>query len=220
VLLCCFCRDGYFNKGIVSMTLSFSATHITQGVSCCAVSAVVLLVTSHPGFAQDRPVSGGTLTWGIETQPTTLNPQLNGQDKVALVLRNAYESLLAQSPDGSFVPWLATGYSISADGKTYTFTLRDDVRFTDGAPFDAQAVSRNLLKLRDPTYSGAFGLALLSPHFLGVKTPDARTVVITLDEPYTPFLTLIARLPLLSPKVSRREVRKLPALDRSSCVGT
>ncbi|WP_144113988.1 ABC transporter substrate-binding protein [Paraburkholderia sp. BCC1886] len=182
------------------MTLSSSATQLSRLVSRCAVPAVILLAAVHPGFAQSAPVSGGTITWAIETPPTTLNPQLNGLDKVVLVLRNAYESLLAQKPDGSFVPWLATGYRISADGKTYTFTLRDDVKFSDGTPFDAQAVSINLQKVHDPVYSGPYGLALLSPHFTGVKALDAHTVEITIDEPYTPFLTLISRLPILSPK--------------------
>ncbi|RKP57907.1 ABC transporter substrate-binding protein [Pararobbsia silviterrae] len=182
------------------MTFSFPATRVVQRASRCAVAAAVLIAISHPGFAEDRPVSGGTLTWGVETLPTTLNPQLNGQDKVALLLRNTYESLLAQKPDGSFVPWLATRYDVSADGKTYTFTLRDDVKFTDGAPFDAQAVARNILIARDLSYSSLSVLPLIIAHVADVKTPDARTVVITLHEPYTPFLTTIGRLPLLSPR--------------------
>lgn len=79
----------------------------------------------------------------METEPATLNPQLNGQDKTKLLLRNAYESLLARTADGGYVPWLATSYSISEDGKTYTFRLRDDVSFTDGQKFDAKVVIAN-----------------------------------------------------------------------------
>ncbi|MEB4673116.1 ABC transporter substrate-binding protein, partial [Burkholderia contaminans] len=101
-----------------------------------------------------------------------------------LLLRNVYESLLARKPDGSFVPWLATGYKVSPDGKTYTFTLRDGVKFSDGAPLDAQAVARNFLNARNPAYSGGSQLAAQILHVADVKTPDARTVVITLDEPY------------------------------------
>ncbi|WP_350601658.1 ABC transporter substrate-binding protein, partial [Pseudomonas sp. 65/3-MNA-CIBAN-0223] len=86
------------------------------------------------------------------------------QDKVELLLRNAYESLLAQKPDGSYVPWLATGYKVSADGKTYTFTLRDGVMFTDGAPFDAKAVARNFLNARELSYAAGSQLARLISH--------------------------------------------------------
>jgi peptide/nickel transport system substrate-binding protein len=183
------------------MTFPFPAPHSAHRASRrAALAAIVLALTlPHLTFAQGTPTSGGTLTWGVETGPRTLNPQLNGQDKVELLLRNAYESLLAQKPDGSFVPWLATGYKVSVDGKTYTFTLRDGVKFTDGAPFDAQAVARNFVNARDLSYSGGSNLSRLISHVTDVKTPDAHTVEITLDAPYSPFLTFAGRLPLLSP---------------------
>lgn len=95
----------------------------------------LLAASALPGLslaADGAPVSGGKLAWGVETEPATLNPQLNGQDKTKLLLRNAYESLLARTADGGYVPWLATGYTISEDGKTYTFKLRDGITFTDG----------------------------------------------------------------------------------------
>lgn len=97
-----------------------------------SLSALALLVLSsgQPLYAAEQPQQGGTLTWGVETEPNTLNPQLNGQSKAELILRVAYESLLARKPDGSYIPWLATGYNVSDDGKTYTFTLRDDVKFS------------------------------------------------------------------------------------------
>ncbi|WP_144113982.1 ABC transporter substrate-binding protein [Paraburkholderia sp. BCC1886] len=183
------------------MTLPFAPRRSTHRVASLAASTAVLLALAlpTPTFAQGTPTSGGTLTWGVETQPHTLNPQLNGQDKVELLLRNAYESLLAQKPDGSFVPWLASAYKVSADGKTYTFTLRDGVKFTDGAPFDAKAVARNFLNARNLAYSGGSNLSRLISHVADVKTPDAHTVEITLDAPYSPFLTFAGRLPLLSP---------------------
>jgi ABC-type transport system substrate-binding protein len=87
------------------------------------------------------PQSGGTLTWGVESEPVTLNPQLNGQDKTKLLLRNSYEQLLARKADGTFVPWLASAYTVSDDELTYTFTVRDGVKFWDGAVLDAAAVA-------------------------------------------------------------------------------
>ena len=75
------------------------------------LTAAMLVTGALPslGMAGDgTAVSGGKLTWGVETEPATLNPQLNGQDKTKLLLRNAYESLLARTADGGYVPWLAT----------------------------------------------------------------------------------------------------------------
>ncbi|HEM7891108.1 ABC transporter substrate-binding protein [Burkholderia cepacia] len=186
------------------MTFAFPDSALRASRRTASAALLVALAFPHAAFAQGTPVSGGALTWGVETEPRTLNPQLNGQDKVELLLRNAYESLLAQKPDGSYVPWLATGYKVSADGKTYTFTLRDGVKFTDGAPFDAKAVARNFLNARELSYSAGSQLARLISHVADVKTPDEHTVAITLDAPYAPFLTFAGRLPLLSPNAFDR----------------
>ncbi|MCF1462004.1 ABC transporter substrate-binding protein [Agrobacterium vitis] len=148
--------------------------------------------------ADQKPVSGGKLTWGVETEPATLNPHLNGQDKTKLLLRNAYESLLARTADGGYVPWLATEYSISSDGKTYTFKLRDDVRFTDGQVFDAKAVVTNFERLKDAAYSGSTSAGPVS-RIAEAKAVDAHTVVFTLSDVYAPFLDYAASLEILSP---------------------
>ncbi|WP_199086585.1 ABC transporter substrate-binding protein [Bosea sp. ASV33] len=165
------------------------------------LSAVLIAATAlcSPGFASDRkPVSGGKLSWGVETDPATLNPQLNGQDKTKLLLRNAYESLLARTADGGYVPWLATGYEISQDGRTYTFKLRDSVKFTDGQPFNAAAVATNFTRLKDASYSGSASAGPVA-RIVEVETPDERTVSFTLDRIYAPFLDFAAGLELLSP---------------------
>ncbi|MBP2573701.1 peptide/nickel transport system substrate-binding protein [Agrobacterium tumefaciens] len=167
---------------------------VVSGTALLAISAFPVL-----SMAEDaKPVNGGTLTWGVETEPATLNPQLNGQDKTKLLLRNAYESLLARTADGGYVPWLATGYSISEDGKTYTFKLRDDVTFTDGQKFDAQAVITNFEKLKDPGYSASVSAGPVA-RIAELKAVDAHTVSFTLNGIYAPFLDYVASLEILSP---------------------
>lgn len=166
-----------------------------------SLGAVLLAATAlcAPALASDRkPVSGGKLTWGVETEPATLNPQLNGQDKTKLLLRNAYESLLARTAEGGYVPWLATDYDISEDGRTYTFRLRDGVTFTDGQAFNAAAVATNFARLKDATYSGSVSAGPVA-RIIDIKTPDERTVSFTLDRVYAPFLDYAAGLELLSP---------------------
>lgn len=166
-----------------------------------SLGAVLLATTAlcAPALASDRkPVSGGKLTWGVETEPATLNPQLNGQDKTKLLLRNAYESLLARTAEGGYVPWLAIGYEISQDGRTYTFRLRDGVTFTDGQAFNAAAVATNFARLKDATYSGSVSAGPVA-RIVDIKTPDERTVSFTLDRVYAPFLDYAAGLELLSP---------------------
>lgn len=160
-------------------------------------SAVALMLSAMAATAQE-PVRGGTLTWGVETEAATLNPHLNGQDKTKLYLRNTYESLLYRTADGDYVPWLATGYTVSDDGLTYTFTLRDDVTFTDGAKLDADAVIRNLTAQQDPAYarSASRGPAR---HLASARAIDAHTVELKLANVYAPFLDFAAGLDIISP---------------------
>ncbi|MBN8953570.1 MULTISPECIES: ABC transporter substrate-binding protein [unclassified Rhizobium] len=149
--------------------------------------------------ADEAPVHGGSLTWGVETEPSTLNPHLNGQAKAKLVLRNAYECLLARSADGGYAPWLAKDYSISEDGRTYTFNLREDVTFSDGEAFDAAAVVMNFLKLKEPLYSGSISAGHVS-HIAGATARDAHTVVLALNDVYAPFLDGASSIEIISPK--------------------
>ncbi len=165
------------------------------------LTAAMLVTGALPslGMAGDgTPINGGKLTWGVETEPATLNPQLNGQDKTKLLLRNAYESLLARTADGGYVPWLATEYKIADDGKTYTFKLRDNVTFTDGQKLDAQAVITNFTKLKDAAYSGSVSAGPVS-RIVEAKALDDHTVSFTLNQVYAPFLDYAASLEILSP---------------------
>lgn len=89
------------------------------------------------------PVKGQTITWGIEKEPETLNPQTNAQDSSTPILRNLTDSYLYLADDGSYQPWLASAYKQSDDQKTIDLTLRQDVTFSDGEKFDADAVIAN-----------------------------------------------------------------------------
>jgi len=177
--------------------------------------STLLALTACSSDAEQKPAStaaasphaGGTLTWGVETEPLSLNPQLNGQDKTKLLLRNSYEQLLARQDDGTFVPWLASAYTVSDDELTYTFTARDGVTFWDGAAFDAAAVVTNIEKQLDPEYN-PYGAAGPLSHLKSVKATDAHTVTLVLKEKYAPFLDYVGSLPLISPEAfSKADVK-------------
>ncbi|WP_241014806.1 ABC transporter substrate-binding protein [Burkholderia sp. Ac-20379] len=160
-----------------------------------APAALALLA----GLAHGAPPSGGTLNWGVETEPTTFNPQLNGQAKAELLLRASFESLLARKPDGGYVPWLARSYAVSPDGKTLSFTLRDDVRFSDGQRLDANAVAANFTHMRDPAYCAGSSYCGIAARLVEARATGPFTVALTLAEPYAPFLSFAAGLKLISP---------------------
>lgn len=157
------------------------------------------LLGSVSALAAAQPHRGGSLTWGVETEPVPFNPQLNGQSKAEVVLRNVWESLLARRPDGSYVPWLAQGYQASPDGKSFTFTLRPDVTFSNGEKLTASAVAENFRHLQDAQYCAGSSLCAMGVRIARIDTPDDHSVTITLKQGFAPFLAFAAKLPILAP---------------------
>ncbi|MDI7276565.1 MAG: ABC transporter substrate-binding protein [Anaerolineae bacterium] len=134
------------------------------------------------------PDVGGTYVEGLVGSPNYINPILShynpvDQDIVALV----FSGLTTTDPHGVVIPDLAERWEISDDGLRYTFYLRKDVRWHDGAPFTSTDVKFTLQAIQDPGYQGPPELGdLWRP--VAIDTPDLHTVVFTLPEPFAPFL--------------------------------
>jgi peptide/nickel transport system substrate-binding protein len=163
------------------------------------------------GAAAGKPVSGGSVTWGVESLPLTLNPQVNGQNKAKLLMRNQFDSLVGRDKGGRFVPWLATSWTISPDGLTYTLKLREGVKFHDGTPFDAAAVKANFDKMKDPKYTETVATVNLA-QLKQTDVVDDHTVRFVLREPRASFLDFLSHpnSGLISPK-SLRGAKNLTA---------
>ena len=103
------------------------------------------------GDGASTPRTGGTLTFAINS-PRHLPRSAPEPRRRRRVLRPADRSTRSwrSAPTARSHPWLATKWSVSPDQKTYTFTLRDDVTFTNGEKFDASAVKANLDHVVDP----------------------------------------------------------------------
>jgi peptide/nickel transport system substrate-binding protein len=127
---------------------------------------------------------GGTLIVGTNA-PINLDPASGSNDPEVMFNSLIYDRLLDIAPDNSIVPNLATEYTISDDGLTYTLTLAEGVTFHDGSPFTSADVvfTFNRLKaLQSPA------LGLLAGGSFEVSAPDDTTVVFTLTEPNADFL--------------------------------
>jgi peptide/nickel transport system substrate-binding protein len=89
--------------------------------------------------------AAGRLTIGTQLEPPVLDPTANPAAAISEVLYgNVYEGLVKFAADGSVLPALAEGWTISDDGLTYVFKLRADVRFQDGTAFDAASAKFSL----------------------------------------------------------------------------
>ncbi|HCB35426.1 MAG: hypothetical protein A2W52_02975 [Candidatus Taylorbacteria bacterium RIFCSPHIGHO2_02_49_25] len=159
-----------------------------------AASAAALLYNVNELFLVEIPASGGELREGIIGSPRFINPLLSLSDADRDLAALIYSGLLKATPEGTLVPDLALRYEISADGLSYTFHLREDATFHDGAAVTADDVLFTLQKAQDP--------ALKSPkranwEGVTVEKINEREVRFTLRQPYSPFLenTTIGILP-------------------------
>ena len=156
------------------------------------VCAVFLGIASVSGlYALERsllvhiPAYGGSLTEGEIGSPRFINPLLAISDADRDLSILTYAGLMGLSGAGEIVPVLAESYTLSADGKNYTFIIRGDAKFADGTPVTANDVVLTVEKAQNP--------ALKSPEYADWSGVDAvaidtRTVRFILPKPYAPFL--------------------------------
>ncbi|MGC9358831.1 MAG: ABC transporter substrate-binding protein [Anaerolineae bacterium] len=134
------------------------------------------------------PVSGGTYVEGVAGNPRMINPILCHANPVDRDIASlVFSGLVRAETDGTIVPDLAERWEISPDETIYTFYLRQDVTWHDGAPFTADDVVYTLTAIQDPNYAGAAFLAEMWRNVV-IQKLDIHTVRFVLREPFTPFL--------------------------------
>lgn len=145
----------------------------------------------------ERPDFGGTYIEGLAGRPNAVNPiysQYNDVDRDVAAL--VFNGLTRADENGIIQPDLATRWAISSDGLVYTFTLRSNVFWHDGVPFDADDVLFTLRAIQDPASKAPPDLAAFW-RTVTITAPNSTTVRFQLTQPYAPFLdyTTIGILP-------------------------
>ena len=123
-------------------------------------------------------------------------------DNTTMVLHHIMESLVAYRDDMTLAPNLAAGWTVSDDGKTYRFAIRDGVTFHNGQPLTAQIVKWNFDRFMNPARNwgtncrpqidGGFEEYIRPSYIVSVAALDARTVEIKLQSPSGMFLHHLA----------------------------
>jgi peptide/nickel transport system substrate-binding protein len=127
------------------------------------------------------PARAETATYAMYGDVKDWDPSIAFSLEV-MMLANVYEPLLWYNPPGSdqqFTPALATDWSVSDDGLTWTFNLREGVTFHDGAPFDAAAAKASI----DRTLEMKKGAYYIWASVEAIEAPDAQTLVIRTKTP-------------------------------------
>ncbi len=166
--------------------------------------ALIIILGVIAGCNPTSEESGGLnrIVYGLTLEVSGIDPHINQNAELGIVLRQVYDTLVYRDPETkTFVPGLAQSWTISEDGLVYTFSLRDDVVFHDGTPFNAQAVATNLDRIRNPEIGSQRAVFLLGP-LTEYQIVDDYTIQLILSEPYSPLLDALSQvyLGIASPK--------------------
>jgi peptide/nickel transport system substrate-binding protein len=153
--------------------------------------------------ADAQSPAGGMLRFGMPADVTSLDPIIPSDNPSIYTMLLLFDQLVRTGPQATTIePGLASSWDISQDGKTYTFHLRP-ARFSDGSPVSAEDVVYSLDRARGPESRWA---SFFKP-IASVRVAGERTVVVTLQQQFTPFL---ANLCLFSASiVPRRAVEAM-----------
>lgn len=143
-----------------------------------------------PALAQDTPVSGGTLIWGHSETTQNLDMHQTGTASSGRVLQNIHSSIVTVDENLNVIPGLAESFEVSPDGLTYTFKLRPNVKFHNGATMTSADVKYSFERCKDPA-TGAVNFEVFN-NVASIDTPDDMTVVINMSAVNAPFLSRLA----------------------------
>jgi oligopeptide transport system substrate-binding protein len=170
-----------------------------------AAAALSIAIGAAPASAESELKRGMGATIG------TLDPQVNFLTYEGWIQDDMYEGLVKPGADGEPIPGAAEKWEISDDGLTYTFHLRDGLKWSNGEPLLAQAFVDGVARTLDPAtaseknyifsstisvvgaaaYMDAENKDARDPKTLGISAPDDKTVVIKLDKPAPYMLYLM-----------------------------
>lgn len=97
-----------------------------------------------------RPAKEQVINISVQDEPKTLDPQKCYESVCNNIVKNLFEGLVKNDFDGKVVPAAAESWSISSDGKKYTFNLRSGLKWSDGTKVTAQDFIYSFQRLVDP----------------------------------------------------------------------
>ncbi|OLV19613.1 ABC transporter substrate-binding protein [Deinococcus marmoris] len=158
------------------------------------------------GLLMAGSASAKTIVFGLSGEPISLDPAVTADGNTAYVQTQIYNSLISFKPGTvDLQPDLALRWTVSSDSLTWTFYLRQNVKFHDGTPLNADAVRFNFMRWWDPSFEFGAKKAFLGwKNNLGgykgedgsivkdIKVRNAYTVDIILNKPYPALDSVLA----------------------------
>lgn len=175
-------------------------------------SALVVSTAMVGCSSSDTGTSGGKeLNVSVGPEPETIDPAKNTAVDGATLINHAFEGLMKLDKEGNVVEGQAAKYEVNEDETVYTFTLRDDAKWSDGQPVKAEDFVYSWQRLVDPKTAADYNYMIdmvknaneimageKDPKELGIKAVDEKTVEITLNNA-TPYFLEICAFPATVP---------------------
>jgi peptide/nickel transport system substrate-binding protein len=134
--------------------------------------------------------TGGSVTFARAVDSENLDPVLQDGNINIWIFMSIYDQLIRVDEQGTgLLPGLATDWEISDDALTYTFNIREGIKYFDGSDMTVEDIKWSIERARD-TEDSPWTFTLVQA--ADIQTPDDSTVVITLSEPWSPFLSDIS----------------------------
>lgn len=170
---------------MTSVRLSRSRRLLMSGALIASLLGTGLATSTREAHGATSSASNTlSIGWSIETK--TLDPAGNSQNPDIWVQVNLYDKLVQVAPNGKDIePDLATSWTMSNGGKTYTFKLRKGIKFQNGAPITAKDVAFCINRARKPAASWSWTLTAVK----NVVAVNSSTVRIILKHPWAPLLS-------------------------------
>jgi len=177
------------------------AVPLTMRLSVVALAAALSAIP-RPQVAQETPEPGrygGALIVSQLGDPRTFNPIVAQETSSTDVLRPIFEGLLEQNYiSGELEPALADAWTVSTDGRTWTFTLREGVQWSDGSPLNADDVLFTLdAVFADGVQTGVRDPLIIDGRPIRYRKLDDRRLQFITERPAGLLLRLIATLPVV-----------------------
>jgi peptide/nickel transport system substrate-binding protein len=169
-------------------------THAVKALT--AIGAVILMAgcgssggsggsSGGTGGSASGPVHGGNLTFAAVQDAQSMNATTVFDNNSIWIFEQIFQTLYTVTNDGkTVIPQLATSYKVSADKKTYTFTLRHGVKFSTGKPMTSADVKFSL----DQNTKASQGWGFINTAIKSVSAPSPDTVAVHLKYPWAPLL--------------------------------
>ena len=146
--------------------------------------------TSNAPGSPTAPARGGELIASLRSEPPTYNrylPNGGGAAVELMTLLTQARLVRVNRVTDELEPWVAEGWTVAADGVTYTVTLRDGIKFSDGHPLTADDVLFSFRVAYDAAVKSVLAVALkVNGKPLQVSAVNPRTLTIRLPEPFAP----------------------------------